>query len=94
MRMVNIEGKCWNCGSDIVEYCEIMENLKAFAGYTYHCDDCGKDGVQWYVHSFLKSEPLETAKGESLEDTFLATVPDDVRQKTIERLFNYLKQPQ
>jgi len=53
-------GKCANCGSGSIDYINFLgygaSELKIKSvGYHYRCEDCGHEGVEWYIMKYERS---------------------------------------
>ena len=52
--MESEQGKCANCGSNFLDY-GASELEDEFMGYHYRCEDCGHEGIEWYIMEYDES---------------------------------------
>ena len=52
--MESEQGKCAKCGSNFLDY-GATESKDESMGYHYWCEDCGHEGVEWYIMEYDES---------------------------------------
>ena len=58
--MESEQGKCAKCGSSSIDYrnflgCGATEAKDESMGYHYWCEDCGHEGIEWYIMEYDES---------------------------------------
>ena len=53
-------GRCAKCGSSSIDYVNFLgyeaSDLRIKSvGYHYRCEDCGHEGVEWYIMKYERS---------------------------------------